>query len=245
MRKNERAGSAVTSPSRRLLPALRLAAIVLGVGLVLSATHARAADGEDDDTFEEKIIKNIMTGLGGTNMENSGINYRERSPLVVPPRIDLPPPATDAEVTAPNWPKDPDIQRRKAAAAARKNERKLTPTEGGRSLLPSELAQRAAPSAASATDSAQPGNSSTNPMLSPSQLGFNGSLLGMFKGNNSESAPFTGEPTRDSLTQPPTGYQTPSPNYAYGEQKKGWLDGTANPDRNPLSQRSSESSVVH
>ncbi|MCK7475245.1 MAG: hypothetical protein MZV49_21035 [Rhodopseudomonas palustris] len=35
--------------------------------------------------FEEKIIKNIMSGLGGTNMDNRGITYRERSPLVVLP----------------------------------------------------------------------------------------------------------------------------------------------------------------
>jgi len=53
------------------------------------------------------------------------------------------------------------------------------------------------------------------------------------------------EPARQALTQPPIGYQTPSANYAYGEQKKGWLDGTSNPDKNPLSQMSSASSVVH
>lgn len=205
-------------PTRR---AFRLSVAVLGFGLMsVGAVHAQNAISDDDDTFEEKIIKNVMTGLGGTNMENSGINYRERSPLVVPPRIDLPPPDAAAEVTAPNWPKDPDVQRRKAAAGARKNERKLTPVEGGRSLPPSELAQRAAPAAASATDSAQPGNSSTNPMLSPSQLGFNGSMFSLFKGNTAESATFNGEPTRESLTQPPVGYQTPSPNYAYGTGPK-------------------------
>ena len=78
----------------------------------------RAGDDEDEDdkTFEEKIIEGIMSGIGGTNMENRGIDYRERSPLVVPPKLDLPPPAaTAAEVKAPNWPKDPDEQRRKAA----------------------------------------------------------------------------------------------------------------------------------
>jgi len=51
------------------------------------------------------------------------------------------------------------------------------------------------------------------------------------------------EPAREALTQPPVGYQTPSTSYAYGEQKKGWLDGTANPDRNPLAARSSASSM--
>ena len=101
--------------------ALRFAAIALGIGLVMAAGPVRAADDEDEDdkTFEEKIIEGIMRGIGGTNMENRGIEYRERSPLVVPPKLDLPPPAaTAAEAKAPNWPKDPDEQRRKAAVAA-------------------------------------------------------------------------------------------------------------------------------
>ena len=113
--------------------ALRFAAIALGIGLVMAAGPVRAADDEDEDdkTFEEKIIEGIMRGIGGTNMENRGIEYRERSPLVVPPKLDLPPPAaTAAEVKAPNWPKDPDEQRRKAAVAARKKENK-DPREAG------------------------------------------------------------------------------------------------------------------
>ena len=57
---------------------------------------------------------------------------------------------------------------------------------------------------------------STNPSLMPSQLGYTGGLLGMFKGNSSESKPFKGEPTRESLTEPPPGYQTPSSGFAYG-----------------------------
>ena len=56
--------------------------------------------------------------------------------------------------------------------------------------------------------------------MSPSQLGFTGGFMSMFHGNTAEQAPFQGEPTRDSLTQPPVGYQTPSPNYAYGTGPK-------------------------
>ena len=99
----------------------------------MAAGPVRAGDDEDEDdkTFEEKIIEGIMRGIGGTNMENRGIEYRERSPLVVPPKLDLPPPAaTAAEVKAPNWPKDPDEQRRKAAIAARKKANK-DPREAG------------------------------------------------------------------------------------------------------------------
>src|SRR4051812_49829933 len=109
-----------------LTRALRLAAITLGIGLVMTAGPVRAGDDEEDDkTFEEKIIEGLMAGIGGTNMENRGIDYRERSPLVVPPKLDLPPPESlKTEIKDPNWPKDPDVARRKAAIAARKKEKK-------------------------------------------------------------------------------------------------------------------------
>ena len=58
------------------------------------------------------------------------------------------------------------------------------------------------------------------PSLSPSQLGFTSKLGDLFGTNKSQTAPFTGEPDRENLTQPPTGYQTPSPNYAYGTGPK-------------------------
>jgi hypothetical protein len=35
-------------------------------------------------------------------------------------------------------------------------------------------------------------------------------------GKKDEQAQFVREPDRTSLTQPPAGYQTPSPNYPYG-----------------------------
>ena len=125
MRKTEASGWMVPNPSRALRRALWLAVIALGIGVVMTAGAARAQDDDEDDkTFEEKIIEGIMAGIGGTNMENRGIDYRERSPLVVPPKLDLPPPAASADVKAPNWPKDPDEARRKAAIAARKKENK-------------------------------------------------------------------------------------------------------------------------
>jgi hypothetical protein len=224
-------GWSVQKSSRALTRALRLAAIALGIGLVITSGAARAQeDDEDDKTFEEKVIEGIMAGIGGTNMENKGIDYRERSPLVVPPKIDLPPPAAAAaDVKTPNWPKDPDDARRKAAIAARKKENK-DPREASRLLTPSELAagKTAAPARGS-SDPIQPGNSYNNPILSPSQLGYNGSFSGLFGGSKSETAPFKGEPTRDSLTQPPSGYQTPSPNFAYGTGPKESMNKEYNP----------------
>jgi hypothetical protein len=231
MRDTEASNWMVPVSMGALMRAMRLAVVALGVGLVLMAGAARAEDDEEDDkTFEEKIIEGLMAGIGGTNMENRGIEYRERSPLVVPPKLDLrPPEAVKSEIKDPNWPKDPDEQRRKAAIAARKKENK-DPREASRVLTPSELnAVKTTPRARTSNDPVQPGNSSNNPMLSPAQLGYTGGFSGLFGGNKTETAPFKGEPTRDSLTQPPPGYQTPSPNFAYGTGPKESLNKPYNP----------------
>src|SRR4051812_45951424 len=216
--------------SRATMRAMRCATLVLGIGLMAFSGAARAEDDEDDLTFEEKIIKGIMTGLGGTNMENTGIEYRERSPLVIPPKVELPPPAAAAEAPLPNWPKDPEVKRRKELREARKKDNK-DPREASRILTPSELA--AGKTAAGKTPAGPdlPGNPGANAILSPSQLGWEGGLKGMFGGGSkTESAPFKGEPARDSLIMPPPGYQTPSPNYAYGTGPK---ESLVNKEYNP------------
>jgi hypothetical protein len=232
MRRTQASGSMLQNSPKALTRALRLAVIGLGIGLVITAGAARAQDDDEDDkTFEEKIIEGIMAGIGGTNMDNRGIEYRERSPLVVPPKLDLPPPASGSnEVKAPNWPKDPDEARRKAAIAARKKDNK-DPVEASRILTPSELNKRAPKTSNAASDSRdQPGgNAGENAILSPSQLGYSGGFSGLFGGNKAETAPFKSEPTRESLTQPPAGYQTPSPNYAYGTGPKESMNKEYNP----------------
>ena len=231
MRETEASDWIVRNSPAALRRALRLSVVALGIGLVMAAGAARAQDDDEDDkTFEEKVIEGIMAGIGGTNMDNRGIDYRERSPLVVPPKLDLPPPvAASSEVKDPNWPKDPDEARRKAAIARRKKENK-DPVEAARVLTPSELnAGRTAAPVRTNNDPVQPGDSINNPVLSPSQLGFDGKLSNIFGGSKTEVAPFKGEPTRESLTQPPAGYQTPSPNFAYGTGPKESLNKEYNP----------------
>ena len=163
-----------------------------------------------------------MSGIGATNMDNKGIEYRERSPLVIPPKIDLPPPGSAAaEIKDPNWPKDPDVQRRKEAVAANKQQQAIVLRKAGQSILPSKLAPSGSGTTTRRAETEEPGKpQNDNPSLSPSQLGFTGKLSEIFGGNKSETAPFTGEPDRDKLTQPPAGYQTPSSNFAYGTGPK-------------------------
>jgi hypothetical protein len=233
MRETE-TGSTVQSSSVTLWRGLRLTAVALSIGLVMSAGAARAADEEEDLSFEDKIIKNIMSGLGGTNMENQGIDYRERSPLVVPPKITLPPPDA-TPVNVPNWPKDPDVQQRNAARAAARRP-KADPLQSARLLSPAEMAaQNSKPTIAS--DTAIPGDPNKNIILSPSQLGYSGGLFKNLFGssNKGEVAEFKGEPTRESLTQPPVGYQTPASGYAYGTGPKEVLRNSS--ERNIMSDK--------
>jgi len=107
-----------------IMRACRFAVLPMGLGVALGVAlttgFARAGD-TDDRTISEKIVDGFYGTIRGTNMDNHGIDYRERSPLVVPPKLDLPPPAASAEgARIANWPKDPDERQRKAAIAAKK-----------------------------------------------------------------------------------------------------------------------------
>ncbi|MBR0830962.1 hypothetical protein JQ596_36195 [Bradyrhizobium manausense] len=222
MRSSVTSGSMVRDP-KTLLGALKLAAVALGIGLVMSAGAARAGDDDEDDmTFEEKLIDNLMSGIGAKSMEKPGVDYRERSPLVVPRKLDLPPPASEQANAAPNWPKDPDEKRRKEAAAQRKKantgNKVQQPWEAAQPLSPSELDKGRTTTASRGTrDPLPPGTNTSNPTMSPQELGYTGGIMGMFKSSSAtEQKTFTSEPPRQSLVEPPAGYQTPSPNYAYG-----------------------------
>jgi len=208
-------------PAAGLPRARLLAAVALGVGLVMATGPVLAGDDDDEpeQTIEQGIIKNLMSGLGAKGMEDNSINYRERSPLVIPSKTDLPPPASSRKVApVANWPKDPDEAARRAAIEESKRPAE-DPALIGRPLTPSELATKPGRKRKDVGDSTTPGFSA-NP-LSPSELGYTGGLFSnLFGKKDTESAQFKGEPTRDNLTMPPAGYQTPSPNYAYGVNTK-------------------------
>jgi hypothetical protein len=83
---------------------------ILGIALVglvvgLDTRMARAADDDTNESAWNKFMHKL--GLKGPPDANSDISYIERSPLVVPPSRDLPPPAAGAAAPAPDWPNDP------------------------------------------------------------------------------------------------------------------------------------------
>jgi hypothetical protein len=70
---------------------------------------------------EGVVMRDILSSIGLVESQKDPIVYRERPPLVVPPKLELTRPMASEEVMAnPAWPKDPDVMaRQKAADVAR------------------------------------------------------------------------------------------------------------------------------
>ena len=187
---------------------------------VFAGTAPGASANDDDEAFDTKILRNVLRSLGLRDGSEPGIDYRERSPLVVPPTRDLPPPET-ASTTAgnPAWPTDVDVQRAREARAERRKPARSVEEE---SLpeLPQQLdrAGRASRTPAGQVPVAGGSGDPTRP-LTNAELGSRSlfSRVGGFFGQQREEyATFSGEPQRQSLTQPPPGYLTPSADQPYG-----------------------------
>jgi hypothetical protein len=195
-----------------------------GVFLVIAGgTASFAADDDDDELPDAKFVRGLLRGLGLRNGQEAGIEYKERPPLVVPPSRDLPIPATAGSLAASNpaWPVDPDEKRRASERKAKAQRKPYNPETDGNPLRPNELAvgRTDKPSVKSS-----PGPD-VSPEMRPSELGYTGglwnSVFGTFnKDKDTETARFMREPPRDSLTDPPVGYRTPSAEYPYGVNTK-------------------------
>jgi hypothetical protein len=224
-------------PTFRWTGYLTRSALIGAIGLAVLASGS-VAQAQDDDSnsssiwnFDRQVFRGIARGLGLQSGADPTIDYRERSPLVVPPSRDLPPPESGSTDKIPAWPVDPDVTRRSAAAAKRKDPstRNYDPDYEARSLLPSELDGPATTAARrSAAKPPRPGSGNADPdgeNEMPSQLGFKGGLfswsgLGFGAQKDEEVGTFTSEPARSSLTAPPAGYQTPSPSQPYGTHRR-------------------------
>src|SRR5437764_4704337 len=144
------------SMPKELSTTLRRALLGCLCGTLLAlpvAASAKQAQDDDDDTFEQRIIKNILGGMG-VNVGQPGIDYRERSPLVIPPTRDLPPPqAAGTALRNPAWPREPD---RKVVVRNRQNLRATSEDPGTDSVLtPDELRRGTNPRAGRVTDPSQ------------------------------------------------------------------------------------------
>lgn len=205
------------------------AAIAGAFGITLLAAHgatsAMAEDDDDDMPFEQRVIRDFLGGMG-VNVGKPGVEYRERSPLVVPPGRDLPPPqAAAAAAGDPNWPKDADVRDREKRKKKANRPARDEIYEQSRPLRPDEL--RGSASTASRVTPGTPAGMNeiqANRPLTPKELGEKGNIFSALWNKvapSNEVEEFKGEPTRGSLTEPPSGYRTPSPSQPYGIVTKG------------------------
>jgi hypothetical protein len=189
----------------RLLP---LAAALLWAGAVPAAAQ---------QTDEPTVLQQMLGKMGILDIpEGPGIDYRERAPLVVPPSSELVAPRglDDIRKINPDWPTDPDIERQRAAAGDKRTvEEQRGAFYSGARLTPDEIRRGTVKrKTQSEYDTAGEELSASKDRYSPTQLGFKG----WSNKDPEKSEIFAGEPERRSLTEPPTGYRTPSSNAPYG-----------------------------
>jgi hypothetical protein len=176
---------------------------LISTGLIAAALAASApAYAQSDGVF----MKDVLTTLGVIDGDKPQLDYRERAPLVVPPKLDLPKPGNPQEVTArnPAWPNDPDVAaRKKAIAEARKPVPNNMSNDGPISGRPTPAAElqrgRKVGAAQDVPGDIRPDNASR---ISPTELRRTAIMP------EGDALIATGqEPERTDLTQPPSGYR--------------------------------------
>lgn len=198
-------------------------AAMIGIAAVVGCAQSSAMaadDDEDNDLLDVRILRGILNGLG-LKRDGQGIEYRERSPLVLPRSSDLPPPEKDNPAKAANWPVDPDVKRAKQLKEARRHPKPKIDLEEDAPLRPDQLNPKGTNtgirpdnvSGGSVEKSAAPSNRF--------ELGAK-DLWSQVWSPKEEYQTFTGEPPRSSLIEPPAGYRTPSPNQPFGVGKEKW-----------------------
>jgi hypothetical protein len=194
---------------------LAVYAATLAVGVIGATGKAawaqQAATTAEDDDLEDSILNadkkmlNAVLGTLGLRSTAPDIEYRERSPLVVPKGSNLPPPGK--VVKSGDWPIEPEVKEKRKAAALRK---------AGKDPVDPDPAIPISGSA----ENYKTGNTGTwaaEPDKTRKEPEFLKMLMsGSLKGDWNEVGKFEGEPPRASLAQPPAGYLTPSPAAPYG-----------------------------
>jgi hypothetical protein len=200
-----------TKPLRRAVWAATLAVAVGGfAGNAWAQAQAQAQDDEDIEDHvlnaDKRLLNSILGPLGLAPSSGPAIEYRERSPLVVPRGHDLPPPGK--AVRGGDWPLEPEVKAKREAAALRKSGKDQEARLGRHDEKP----------ISGTAEQWKTGNTGTwtdNPKYKEPDF-FSMLFKGQLTGSWSETGKFDGEPPRSTLADPPPGYLTPSAAAPYG-----------------------------
>ena len=175
------------------------------IALALAGSPARAMDDGDDNLVHE------FTSLLGINGDKSpDIDYRDRAPLVLPPKgkSGLVKPKAAHTTIQPDWPNDPDeMKARKAAEEARMPIINVfKPTHPEEQDKAARLASRV-PNSEPTAPQVKSCNQKMCPPTPEEIAAVDKSLSGLTQTNAPNTTGLGQEPDREWLTEPPKGYR--------------------------------------
>lgn len=180
------------------------------------------------------IMNSLSNLLGLGDDDQPDITYRERAPLVVPPKMELRPPEQSKVEANPAWPKDPDVERRKQADLLKKYPGGVPESErrrlnGERASMGEMAGSRSAKSYKAVPDEENTlADRKHADWLRPDVMQRDGQAA-------AQQAAVSGvEPERRYLTDPPSGMRKPSANAEFKAPRLG-KSGISEDDGSPLS----------
>ena len=196
-------------PLRHVLWAATLVVAVAG-GASHSWAQAQTKAQEDDDiedhilNADKRLLNSILGPLGLAAPSGPAIEYRERSPLVVPRDRNLPAPGK--AVRNGDWPVEPEVKAKREAAALRKAGRDPAAIDPAKPIAGTPEQYK----------TGDTGKWTDAPKAKPDPGFFSMMFQGKLTGTWTETGKFDGEPPRSTLADPPPGYLTPSAAAPYG-----------------------------
>ena len=182
---------------------MALLTVSAATGLFMAApAHAINDDGRGS-TLESLLD---MVGMGDKK-ESDSIQYRERSPLVVPPKMEIPTPQPRPSQKAQAWPQDQEVvrARKKQVESNARVMSKYVESNGGEKLTPEEMRAMRTPGA-STVGPDQGCKMDPFDKTACSVAEYWGNLSAKTEKKDELSLQAGVEPPREYLTQPPKGY---------------------------------------
>jgi hypothetical protein len=191
----------------RSQPKISLAAI--GGVLMLGALSMAPVQAAEDTNMFNSVLG--FVGLQFDKDDQTAIDYRARAPLVLPPKMDLPPPQTASTHRPADWPVDPDVvKRRKELAESLRPAPQITPNTRAELTKEQLMANRGE----SVVVDEKPDNGCSafagTSMCVSSPWQYVSQKMGLAKKEDEKVVLSGQEPPRKYLTEPPPGYRVPT-----------------------------------
>jgi hypothetical protein len=194
--------------SRLLGPSGVIAGAVGVLLLIGAASHPTAARAEEGNQTLRQVF-GLITGDTGQK-DTDGIDYRERPPLVLPPKMALPPPQASLEKPDPAWPNDPDAGRiKKLRAESKAPARQVNEATANPHITQAELEKGRVTASNPTSPQQNPCDNSTAPECLYTPWSVLKKVTDSGKDEQDTLRPGE-EPAREYLTEPPPGLRKPT-----------------------------------